>query len=112
MLSVDRHHSMQWYTGWTKTGGSKGRTLLDAIDAIEPPSRPTGKPLRLPIRNVYKISGIGIVVAGRVESGTIQAAMTVNFAPANVATEVRSIEMHHEMLEKGNPGDIIGFSVK
>jgi sulfate adenylyltransferase subunit 1 (EFTu-like GTPase family) len=88
------------------------RTLLDAIDAIEPPVRPSDKPLRLPLQDVYKIGGIGTVPVGRVETGIIKAGMVVTFAPTNVTTEVKSVEMHHEQLEQGNPGDNVGFNVK
>ena len=66
---------MGWYKGWTKdnkTGSVKGVTLLEAIDAIEPPSRPTDKPLCLPLQDVYKIGGIGTVPVGRVETGIIK----------------------------------------
>ncbi|KAJ2744282.1 translation elongation factor EF-1 alpha, partial [Coemansia sp. BCRC 34490] len=87
-------------------------TLIDAIDAIEPPVRPVDKPLRLPLQDVYKIGGIGTVPVGRVETGTIKAGMVVTFAPANVSTEVKSVEMHHELLEQGMPGDNVGFNVK
>ena len=123
---------MAWFKGWqkeTKAGITKGKTLLEAIDAIEPPSRPTDKPLRLPLQvsslraslcrtarltafhaqDVYKIGGIGTVPVGRVETGTIKAGMVVVFAPANVTTEVKSVEMHHEQLEAGLPGDNVGF---
>lgn len=106
---------MTWYKGWnreTKGGVVKGKTLLDAIDAIEPPVRPSDKPLRLPLQDVYKIGGIGTVPVGRVETGIIKAGMVVNFAPSNVTTEVKSVEMHHEQLEQGNPGDNVGFNVK
>ncbi len=106
---------MPWYKGWTretKAGVIKGKTLLDAIDAIEPPVRPSDKPLRLPLQDVYKIGGIGTVPVGRVETGIIKAGMVVNFAPSNVTTEVKSVEMHHEQLEQGNPGDNVGFNVK
>ena len=106
---------MPWYKGWTKEikGGSvKGKTLLDAIDAIEPPTRPSDKPLRLPLQDVYKIGGIGTVPVGRVETGVIKAGMVVAFAPSNVTTEVKSVEMHHEQLEQGSPGDNVGFNVK
>jgi elongation factor 1-alpha len=68
--------NMPWYKGWTKetkSGVVKGKTLLDAIDAIEPPQRPTDKPLRLPLQDVYKIGGIGTVPVGRVETGIIKA---------------------------------------
>jgi elongation factor 1-alpha len=103
------------YKGWskeTKAGAKSGKTLLDAIDAIDPPSRPTDKPLRLPLQDVYKIGGIGTVPVGRVETGIIKAGMVVTFAPVNVTTEVKSVEMHHEQLVEGVPGDNVGFNVK
>ena len=107
--------NMPWYKGWereTKAGVLKGKTLIEAIDAIEPPTRPTDKPLRLPLQDVYKIGGIGTVPVGRVETGTIKPGMVVTFAPSAVTTEVKSVEMHHESLEAGYPGDNVGFNVK
>jgi len=107
--------NMPWYKGWTKetkVGAAKGKTLLEAIDAIDPPQRPTDKPLRLPLQDVYKIGGIGTVPVGRVETGVIKAGMVVNFAPSNVTTEVKSVEMHHEQIPEGLPGDNVGFNVK
>lgn len=86
--------------------------MLEAIDAIEPPSRPTDKPLRLPLQDVYKIGGIGTVPVGRVETGVIKAGMIVTFAPVGLTTEVKSVEMHHETLTEGLPGDNVGFNVK
>ncbi|MBL2032353.1 elongation factor 1-alpha, partial [Klebsiella pneumoniae] len=74
--------------------------------------RHVDKPLRLPIQDVYKISGIGTVPVGRVETGSIKAGMVVAFAPSGVTTEVKSVEMHHETLEVANPGDNVGFNVK
>lgn len=112
---IEETTNMGWYKGWskeTKAGAAKGKTLLEAIDAIEPPTRPTDKPLRLPLQDVYKIGGIGTVPVGRVETGTIKPGMVVTFAPANVTTEVKSVEMHHEQLEAGMPGDNVGFNVK
>ncbi|RUS33869.1 elongation factor 1-alpha [Jimgerdemannia flammicorona] len=100
--------NMTWFKGWTKeskAGNKSGKTLLEAIDAIDPPSRPTDKPLRLPLQDVYKIGGIGTVPVGR-------AGMVVTFAPAGVSTEVKSVEMHHEQLTEGVPGDNVGFNVK
>lgn len=104
-----------WYKGWEKEGKSgkvTGKTLLEAIDAIEPPVRPSNKPLRLPLQDVYKISGIGTVPVGRVETGVISPGMVVTFAPSNVTTEVKSVEMHHQQLKEGVPGDNVGFNVK
>ncbi|KAH8918783.1 elongation factor 1-alpha [Atractiella rhizophila] len=107
--------NMPWFKGWqkeTKAGVVKGTTLLDALDAIEPPVRPVDKPLRLPLQDVYKIGGIGTVPVGRVETGVIKGGMVVTFAPAGVTTEVKSVEMHHELIEAGLPGDNVGFNVK
>ncbi|KAI8325671.1 translation elongation factor 1-alpha [Martensiomyces pterosporus] len=112
---IEASSNMPWYKGWekeTKSGKSTGKTLVEAIDAIEPPVRPTDKPLRLPLQDVYKIGGIGTVPVGRVETGVIKAGMVVTFAPAAVSTEVKSVEMHHEVLTEGVPGDNVGFNVK
>ena len=112
---IEATTNMPWYKGWekeTKSGKVTGKTLLDAIDAIEPPTRPTEKPLRLPLQDVYKIGGIGTVPVGRVETGVIKPGMVVTFAPSNVTTEVKSVEMHHESLAEGLPGDNVGFNVK
>merc|ERR1712059_225719 len=107
--------NMSWYKGWSierKEGKASGTTLLEALDSFIPPARPTDKPLRLPLQDVYKIGGIGTVPVGRVETGVIKAGMVVTFAPANVTTEVKSVEMHHEQLVEGVPGDNVGFNVK
>jgi len=112
---LEPSENMTWFKGWTKetkAGSTTGKTLLQAIDAIEPPSRPTEKPLRLPLQDVYKIGGIGTVPVGRVETGVIKPGMVVTFAPANVTTEVKSVEMHHESLVEGVPGDNVGFNIK
>jgi elongation factor 1-alpha len=106
---------MPWFKEWTKEtpdGVVRGKTLLDAIDATIPPVRPHDKPLRLPLQDVYKIGGVGTVPVGRVETGIIKAGMVVSFMPPNINTEVYSVEMHHERVEQGSPGDIVGFTVK
>ena len=107
--------NMTWWKGCNvvrKSGDKKVFTLIDAIDAIEPPIRPTEKPLRLPLQDVYKIGGIGTVPVGRVETGVIKPGMIVTFAPVGITTEVKSVEMHHESLPEGVPGDNVGFNVK
>lgn len=116
---LEESTNMPWYKGWTCEKGDKGKetkltgkTLVQAMDAIDPPKRPTDKPLRLPLQDVYKIGGIGTVPVGRVETGIIKAPMVVTFAPAAVSTEVKSVEMHHETLTEGLPGDNVGFNVK
>ncbi|XP_048060925.1 elongation factor 1-alpha 1a [Chanodichthys erythropterus] len=107
--------NMTWFKGWKitrKEGNASGTTLLEALDAIQPPTRPTDKPLRLPLQDVYKIGGIGTVPVGRVETGLLKPGMVVTFAPVNVTTEVKSVEMHHEALLEALPGDNVGFNVK
>ncbi|KAF3841826.1 hypothetical protein F7725_023777 [Dissostichus mawsoni] len=96
--------NMTWFKGWKvnrKDGNASGTTLLEALDAIQSPSRPTDKPLR-----------IGTVPVGRVETGILKPGMVVTFAPVNVTTEVKSVEMHHEALNEALPGDNVGFNVK
>jgi elongation factor 1-alpha len=100
---VERSANMKWY---------KGKILIEALDAIEPPKRPVDKPLRLPLQDVYKIGGIGTVPVGRVETGVLRPGMTVVFAPVGLSSEVKSVEMHHEALEEATPGDNVGFNVK
>jgi len=96
----------------TNLGWYKGPTLLEALDEISPPERPTSKPLRIPLQDVYKIGGIGTVPVGRVETGILKPNQVVTFAPAAVTTEVKSIEMHHTQLPEAIPGDNVGFNVK
>jgi len=112
---LEKSENMPWWNG-TKTESKECTrplvTLRDALDAIEPPERPTGKALRLPLQDVYKIGGIGTVPVGRVETGILKPGMVVKFAPVNVATEVKSVEMHHQALTEALPGDNVGFNVK
>jgi len=100
---LERSDNMKWY---------KGPTLLEALDAVIEPKRPIDKPLRIPLQDVYKIGGIGTVPVGRVETGVLKPGMVVTFAPGNVTTEVKSVEMHHESLPQATPGDNVGFNVK
>jgi len=112
---LEQSTNMDW---WKKqkidTKGAKFEyvTLFDALDNINPPTRPTDKALRLPLQDVYKIGGIGTVPVGRVETGIIKPGMVVNFAPNGPTTEVKSVEMHHEALTEAVPGDNVGFNVK
>jgi len=100
---LEKSDKMPWW---------KGPTLLEALDQVQEPKRPVDSPLRLPLQDVYKISGIGTVPVGRVETGILKPNQTVLFAPSNIVTEVKSIEMHHEALTEAKPGDNVGFNVK
>jgi elongation factor 1-alpha len=100
---ITKSENMPWW---------KGGTLIDALDGCEVPKRPVEKPLRIPLQDVYKIGGIGTVPVGRVETGVLKPGQIVTFAPANLTTEVKSVEMHHEALPEALPGDNVGFNVK
>jgi len=100
---IEKSPKMAWY---------KGECLLDLLNLVVPPKRPTEKPLRLPLQDVYKIGGIGTVPVGRVETGVLKPGMVVVFAPGGVTTEVKSVEMHHEAMPEAIPGDNVGFNVK
>jgi len=100
---LEKSSNLSWY---------KGPTLLESLDSVEPPKRPSDKPLRLPLQDVYKIGGIGTVPVGRVETGILKPGQAVTFAPAGITTEVKSVEMHHEALTEAKPGDNVGFNCK
>ena len=100
---IERSKNMSWY---------KGPTLLEALGNVQEPVRPVKKPLRLPLQDVYKISGIGTVPVGRVETGVLKPGMMTRLAPCGVESELKSVEMRHEVLSDVKPGDNVGFNVR
>ncbi len=102
-----KSENMPWYTG---------PTLLEALDTLSAPEKPTQLPLRLPIQDVYNITGIGVVPVGRVESGIMKLNDKVIIVPGRegkgVVGEVKTIEMHHEQMQSAEPGDNIGFNIR
>lgn len=100
---VKKSENMPWY---------KGPTLSEALDMFDPPEKPTGKPLRIPIQDVYTITGVGTVPVGRVETGVLRANEKVIVMPSGVTGEVKSIETHHTQMESAEAGDNIGFNLR
>jgi elongation factor 1-alpha len=104
---VKKSTNMDWY---------KGPTLLEAINQLNEPEKPTQLPLRVPIQDVYNITGIGVVPVGRVETGILKLNDKVIIVPGRegkgVRGEVKTIEMHHEQLQTAEPGDNVGLSVR
>ena len=104
---VKKLGNMPWYTG---------PSLLEALDVLVPPTKPTNLALRLPIQDVYNITGIGVVPVGRVETGLLKIGQKVIFMPGpagkGVTGEVKTIEMHHEQFTEAEPGDNVGFNVR
>ena len=101
--ATKRSENMPWY---------KGPTILEALNNLKEPAKATDLPLRLPIQDVYTITGIGTVPVGRVECGVLKPDTKVMFEPSHVVGEVKSIEMHHEQLPQAIPGDNVGFNVR
>jgi len=94
---------IKWYTG---------PVFYPTLDTFTVPKKPVDKPLRLPVQDVYSITGVGTVPVGRVETGVLKAGETIVFEPAGVSGEVKSIEMHHEIIPQAEPGDNIGFNIR
>ena len=104
---VEKSSNMSWYDG---------KTLMETLDTLKEPEKPTELPLRLAIQDVYNITGIGVVPVGRVETGIMKINDKVIVVPGRegkgVIGEVKTIEMHHEQLQQAEPGDNIGFNVR
>ena len=100
---VKKSQNMPWY---------KGPTLSEALDSFTPPEKPISKPLRIPIQDVYSITGVGTVPVGRVETGKIKSNQKVIVMPASVSGEVKSIETHHTQMDSAEAGDNIGFNLR
>jgi elongation factor 1-alpha len=95
--------NMAWYNG---------PTLLEVIDTFTVPPKPVDKALRLPIQDVFTITGHGTVPVGRVETGKMKPGDNVVVMPAGAKGEVKKIEMHHQELTEALPGDNVGFNLK
>ena len=101
---VKKSDKMSWY---------KGMTVVETLDAvIKEPEKPTEKPLRLPVQDVYSITGVGTVPVGRVETGVLKINDNIVFEPEGVTGEVKSIEVHHQQIQQAGPGDNVGFNVR
>jgi len=104
---IKKSDKMAWWTG---------DSLLSAIDKFDVPNKPTALPLRLPIQDVYNITGIGVVPVGRIETGIMKVGDKVTVVPGRegkgISGEVKTIEMHHESVQQAEPGDNVGFNVR
>ncbi|MBR9682159.1 MAG: translation elongation factor EF-1 subunit alpha [Candidatus Aenigmarchaeota archaeon] len=100
---VKKSDKIAWY---------KGKTLMEHLDDLTLPPQPVDKDLRLPVQDVYTITGIGTVPVGRVETGMLKNGAPVVFMPSGAKGDVKTIEMHHEQVQEAGPGDNVGFSVR
>merc|ERR1712195_76556 len=81
------------------------------------PDRPISAPMRMPISGIYKIKGVGDVLAGRVEQGVVKPGEEVYFMPTHTSSnpcggKVFTVEMHHTRHDFANPGDNVGLNIK
>ena len=115
---VEKTDKMPWYKGWkanlNKDTVIEGYTLYDALEKLaRPPMRKPDAPVRIPINGIYKIKGVGDVITGRVEQGTVNAGDMIRIAPrGQKGLKVFSIEMHHKTWEQAGPGDNVGLNIK
>jgi len=104
---VKKSDKMTWW---------KGPTLMEALDKLNEPEKPTDLPLRLPIQDLYNIKGIGTVPVGKIETGVMKVGDKIIIVPGRegkgVSGEVKTIEMHHSAVNQGGPGDNVGFNVR
>lgn len=100
---VKKSENMGWYSG---------KTLLEAFDDFKVAEKPVGKPLRVPIQDVYTITGVGTVPVGRVETGTMKAGEKIIVMPSGALGEIKSIETHHQEMPSAEAGDNIGFNLR
>ncbi len=100
---VKKSENMAWW---------KGKTLLESFDDFILPDKPTGKPLRVPIQDVYSITGVGTVPVGRVETGTMKPNDKIIIMPSGAVGEIKSIETHHQEMPSASAGDNIGFNLR
>ena len=93
-----------------------GPTFLQGIDNFVLADKPVNLPLRWPIQDVYTIKGVGTVPVGKVETGVMKAGMSIIFKPSmkpgGATGEVKTIEMHHEVLPSAGPGDNVGVNIR
>ena len=103
----EKSANMPWY---------KGPTLWEQFDLFEEIEKPIHLPMRMPIQDVYDITGIGTVPVGKVETGILKVGQKVKVLPGRSGTgidgEIRSIEMHHEQLQEAPAGDNVGINIK
>ncbi len=98
-----RSEKLKWFDG---------PTFLEALDLMKVPEKPIELPLRIPVQDVYTITGVGTVPVGRVETGRLKKGDKVIFNPPAKVSEVKTIEMHHEEIPEAIPGDNIGWNVR
>jgi bifunctional enzyme CysN/CysC len=102
-MMVERGGNMNWY---------KGKSLSEALDALEVSSPPVAQPLRFPVQDVYRHDEKRILV-GRVETGILRKGDTLFFSPTNEKAVVTSIENWPDKDSKSqaSAGESVGITL-
>ena len=104
---VKKSENMPWYTG---------PTVIEQFDLFPMPEAPTNLPMRMPVQDVYEITGIGTVPVGKVETGIMKVGQKVKIVPGRtgkgIEGEVKTIEMHHEAITTADAGDNVGINIR
>jgi len=104
---VKKSDKMAWYTG---------PTIQGQMDQFPAPVPPTDLPMRMPVQDVYEITGIGTVPVGKVETGILKQGMKVKVLPGRtgegIQGEVKTIEAHHETLPSADAGENVGINIR
>lgn len=105
-----------FFTGYIppvpRPGYEKILTLEEAIDFQDPPERPVGLKLRLPVSSIAHVPGQGTIICGRVDYGSIKKGDSVRILPLNLVGEVKNVQAHKQDVDAGIAGMNIGFSLK
>ncbi len=103
----NKSKNMDWY---------KGPTIYEQFDLFPAPEPPTNLVMRMPVQDVYEITGIGTVPVGKIETGIMKVGQKVKVLPGRtgqgVEGEVKTIEMHHETLTQADAGDNVGVNIR
>jgi elongation factor 1-alpha len=118
---LKKSENMDWWKGFDVAVGKETihvDTMYDVLDQMcRVPERPMSAPMRMPISGIYKIKGVGDVLAGRVEQGIVKPGEEVVFLPTHTTSnpctgKVFTVEMHHSRVDAANPGDNVGLNIK
>merc|ERR1719311_1122352 len=118
---IKKTTNMDWWKGMDVVIGKETLhvdTLYEVFNNFfRVPQRPSSAPMRMPISGIYKIKGVGDVLAGRVEQGIVKPNEEVIYMPTHTtanacAGKVFTIEMHHTRHETAKPGDNVGLNIK
>ncbi|XP_060556088.1 elongation factor 1-alpha-like [Ruditapes philippinarum] len=112
---VKRSESLNWFKMWKierKSGGASGKTVVDALDAMERPPKLERYPLRMAVHSVYKLGTVGVVAAGKIHCGFVKPGMSVTFGPPDLKTKVRAVQLHHDAVTEGYQGENVGLQIE